>query len=1076
MASNTTTTSSSRRCDACRENVGLWHAAFTSECAHTFHLRCVSGIGACPSCTAPWKDAPAAAPAPPPATPFIFGSTAGLFGKTSTAAVDSSSASMMTGAFGGGHWSKPAASPFPNSTESEATSTTSSFSLGRATPSPFSDSSRSGRSLFGEQQQSSSLFGPQQKAPPATLNPFWLDSSPPAAQSSPSPPPSGCVCGVAMGPGQATVTSECAHTFHLRCFSGSVCPVCGARWRDEVTVTPSPTPPPPLNTPSSPIFSVVSAAPSSFAPPNSSSSSPPQSLFSRPAEFTFAPSESKPNKPFSSPFSYLSTSSSLFASSAGFLQPPNHFSLPPQPDLFPRPDVFTFASSTAPSFGSPDPCSSPQHFTFPVPKPSSSPAFGAASTTPSFATPDPSSSPSLFSRSASFTFAPPDSSSSSSPAFGAESTTASFEMPDPSSSPSLFSSTPSFAFAQPYPCTSPALNYMPGIPSPTSPLFSGPPSFSSTTPSSSSSATPPPSPSSTTFHDDEPVDPPAHDDGAHDAGQESGALVLKTHCEITAVARDAAHGGFAVLVHAKAPAAAAHASTRAALDLVTVLDISGSMEGTKLALVKQAMGFVIDNLGPRDRLSIVTFSDNARRIIRLTRMSDGGKALARGAMESVTSYGLTNIGDGLRVAAGVLGSRRHRNAAAGIILLSDGVDNQTPCGRGPDGRKVHADLVPVSLRRGGRCSSPVHTFGFGTDHDAAAMQTVAEETGGTFSFVENQAAVQDSFAQCIGGLLSVAVQEARVAVECLHPSVRVRAIKSGRYESSIGSDGRAASVDVGEMYADEERRFLLFLDVPVAAGDCGGVTRLIKACCTYRDAATGKPVEVSGEEAVLERPVVVAAGTAPSVEVARERFRVEAAEDIAAARSAAERGENAEAARILDQRREASAAAGLAGDARCAALLTELAELGARVADRREYEQTGRAFALAGITAHAQQRASTVQFTGTAAPPPPSSLSLFGAPAASLFGAPAASLFGASTASAFGATVGASGFVASTTPAFGASSISPFGQTAAPAFGAAPSSFSFGFATPAMQGMVESSRKTRESAPGASFITSPAVS
>jgi len=80
---------------------------------------------------------------------------------------------------------------------------------------------------------------------------------------------------------------------------------------------------------------------------------------------------------------------------------------------------------------------------------------------------------------------------------------------------------------------------------------------------------------------------------------------------------------------------------------------------------------------------------------------------------------------------------------------------------------------------------------------------------------------------------------------------------------------------------------------------------------------------------------------------------VEAAEDIAAARAAAERGEHAKAARILDRRQEASVAAGLAGDERCAELVAELRELSARVADRREYEQTGRACLLAGMSSHA---------------------------------------------------------------------------------------------------------------------------
>ena len=143
----------------------------------------------------------------------------------------------------------------------------------------------------------------------------------------------------------------------------------------------------------------------------------------------------------------------------------------------------------------------------------------------------------------------------------------------------------------------------------------------------------------------------------------------------------------------------------------------------------------------------------------------------------------------------------------------------------------------------------VHAFGFGTDHDAAAMNTIAEVTGGTFSFIENQAVLQDSFAQCLGGLLTVAVQEARIAMTCLHPGVCVREIKSGRYDNHVDAGGRAASVDVGELYADEERRFLIFLDVPAAAGD-DDVTGLVKLSCNYRDAATGQAVTVAGDDEI----------------------------------------------------------------------------------------------------------------------------------------------------------------------------------------------------------------------------------
>ncbi|EFJ18458.1 hypothetical protein SELMODRAFT_38056, partial [Selaginella moellendorffii] len=54
---------------------------------------------------------------------------------------------------------------------------------------------------------------------------------------------------------------------------------------------------------------------------------------------------------------------------------------------------------------------------------------------------------------------------------------------------------------------------------------------------------------------------------------------------------------------------------------------------------------------------------------------------------------------------------------------------------------------------------PVHTFGFGSDHDPEAMLSIAEATGGSFCYVQEESTVQHAFAQCIGGLLSVVAQE-----------------------------------------------------------------------------------------------------------------------------------------------------------------------------------------------------------------------------------------------------------------------------------------------------------------------------
>jgi hypothetical protein len=116
------------------------------------------------------------------------------------------------------------------------------------------------------------------------------------------------------------------------------------------------------------------------------------------------------------------------------------------------------------------------------------------------------------------------------------------------------------------------------------------------------------------------------------------------------------------------------------------------------------------------------------------------------------------------------------------------------------------------------------------------MHTIAEATTGMFSFIENEAIIQDSFAQCIRGLLSVASHKSRVSVDCICPNVLVRFVKSGRYKNRIDAGGRITTVDVGELYADEERCFLLLVDVlrVTGTGEDVDIKALLKASCAYR--------------------------------------------------------------------------------------------------------------------------------------------------------------------------------------------------------------------------------------------------
>ncbi|KAH7662674.1 Zinc finger RING/FYVE/PHD-type protein [Dioscorea alata] len=436
---------------------------------------------------------------------------------------------------------------------------------------------------------------------------------------------------------------------------------------------------------------------------------------------------------------------------------------------------------------------------------------------------------------------------------------------------------------------------------------------------------------------------------------------MKTELEYSAIPKSAIEENFAVLIHLKAPRADTEhipgKTTRAPVDLVTVLDISGSMAGSKLALLKRAMGFVIQNLGPSDRLSVIAFSVTGRRLFNLRRMTESGRQLALQAVNSLVASGGTNIADGLRKGVKVIEERKEKNPVCSIILLSDGQDIYNIAGSSSPSQTEYRSLLPPPFWDKTDNQIPVHAFGFGSDHDAAALHFIAETTGGTFSFIEAEKVIQDAFAQCIGGLLSVLVQKLHVVVDCVHPGVQLTDVKCGSYSSQMASDKRRGSINVGDLYADEERDFLVYVNVPEAHHE--DATALLRLCCFYQDAVSNESMHLKTQEVLLQRPETVREQKM-SLDVDRQRNRIFAAEAMAAARAAAERNALAEAVSILENHRKmvSESAAANAGDQMCLALDAEMREIQERMANRQRYESSGRAYVLSGLSSHSWQRAT----------------------------------------------------------------------------------------------------------------------
>ncbi|MBA0815474.1 hypothetical protein Gohar_000243 [Gossypium harknessii] len=479
-----------------------------------------------------------------------------------------------------------------------------------------------------------------------------------------------------------------------------------------------------------------------------------------------------------------------------------------------------------------------------------------------------------------------------------------------------------------------------------------------------------------TFNDDESLDhlPVVAESTNASDNSYLRTIEIKTYPEVLEAPRSSSYDNFTILVHLKAAATVANQSSsrnhaslpqlyqnpRAPVDLVTVLDISGSMAGTKLALLKRAMGFVIQNLGSNDRLSVIAFSSTARRLFPLRRMSDVGRQQALHAVNSLVANGGTNIAEGLKKGAKVMEDRREKNPVASIILFSDGQDTYTVTGAGANKSQPNYQLlVPLSMHGSDNTGFqiPVHAFGFGADHDASSMHSISEISGGTFSFIETEAVLQDAFAQCIGGLLSVVVQELQVGVECMNPSLCLGLLKAGSYPSRVAADGKTGVIEVGDLYADEERDFLVSVKVPAESSECE--TSLLKVKCVYRDPLTKEMTTLESDDVRIRRPEV-AGQEVVSIEVDRQRNRFQAAEAMAEARMTAELGDLPGAVSILENCRRvlSETVSAKSHDRLCIVLDAELKEMQERMASRHVYEASGRAYILSGLSSHSWQRAT----------------------------------------------------------------------------------------------------------------------
>ena len=249
-------------------------------------------------------------------------------------------------------------------------------------------------------------------------------------------------------------------------------------------------------------------------------------------------------------------------------------------------------------------------------------------------------------------------------------------------------------------------------------------------------------------------------------------------------------------------------NTRASVDLVCVLDVSGSMAGEKLRLLIQTLEYLLTLLSDDDRLCIITFNDASRRLSRLLRMTQTGKKDIQMIIKRIGAGGGTNIAAGMKHALQVIKDRRTRNQVTGVFLLSDGIDYHS----GTESR-VRNLLTASALEE----NFTISCFGYGNDHSPDEMTKIAELKDGSFFYIEKYSQLEGCFVDCLGGLISVVAEDVKLQIQ-VEPSEIFPEMKILKcYGQNLWTEdikNKAYTIKLEQLISGKQKDFVLLVQIP----------------------------------------------------------------------------------------------------------------------------------------------------------------------------------------------------------------------------------------------------------------------
>jgi len=466
-------------------------------------------------------------------------------------------------------------------------------------------------------------------------------------------------------------------------------------------------------------------------------------------------------------------------------------------------------------------------------------------------------------------------------------------------------------------------------------------------------------------------------------------------------------------------------NNRAPLDLVCVVDESGSMSGDPIMLVKETVEFIINNLEPNDRFGCIGYASTTREIMPLEKMDADGKKKALNAVKSISATTSTALCAGLCHGLDVMRKRVFKNDVASVMLFTDGeatdgpkeardiihatmdpnffklatqspLDNVLQTSISPSQQvqpllpqvqqkvqKQQVQQVPrarqqqvqqpqqgisVSSQENDKDKdkdkdknendeSPlpctINTFGFGPNHKASLLQAIAEHGRGMYAFIEKPNMIADTFAECLGGLVSVVAQNIQITIESLNTTKINRCISQG-YNVNVLKENEKYKVTVNDIQSEENRDIIFELKLS-AIDEPKEKYPIIQFSVEYKNVVKNEN-ETKKIVCCIDRVDGNDIGQR-NYELDLQFNRITAADAMKSADVLAQQGKLDDAKKVLDNASDIINESKTSKETFSKNLVNDITAVKSKLNSRNDYDQFGGKMLKMNVQAHNMQRA-----------------------------------------------------------------------------------------------------------------------